>query len=490
MSAGDTFYLVTSTFEYFPGVPVYKSKNLVNWEMAGHCLTRESQLNLKNSAVSGGIYAPTIRYYDGMFYMITTNVSDKGSFLVYTDDVSKEWSEPVWLSRGGIDPSLLFADGTVYYVSNEDSHGNHGIYLNEIDPKTGANLTEEVLISKGCVGRFPEAPHLYKIGEIYYLLLAEGGTEYGHMVTIQRSHCPYGPYEPCPYNPILSHRYKEDMRIMCTGHGDLIEDLDGNWWMTVLGVRTLSDETHMSMLHHLGRETFLAKVEWENGWPIVGNQGTLDFVMEAALPNGESVKKICSEYGLDTTWDPEYFSKEYLYLRNPDKENYQYEKESDCLYLKGNGIGLSAQTGSPTFLAVRQKEFVTEAKVHCELTEVHGCCGMTVFYNCEHHYDLCLMEEHGKYYAMVRKQIYDLQAVTEKIELSANTAVLKICSDKDYYYFYAGETEETMQYLGKGTTAAMCTEITRHMTFTGTLLGIFCEDGVGRMGKLRYRQCL
>ena len=121
---GDDFYLVTSSFEYFPGVPVYHSRNLADWECIGHCLTQTMQLKLKNSWNSGGIYAPTIRYHNGRFYMVTTNVSDKGNMIVHTDDLMGDWSEPVWVEQGGIDPSLLFADGKTYFVSNSDEKGS------------------------------------------------------------------------------------------------------------------------------------------------------------------------------------------------------------------------------------------------------------------------------------------------------------------------------------------------------------------------------
>ena len=236
---GYDFYLVTSSFEYFPGVPIYHSRNLADWECIGHCLTQTLQLKLRNSWNSGGIYAPTIRCHDGRFYMVTTNVSDKGNMLVHTDDIRGEWSEPVWIAQGGIDPSLLFADGKTYFVSNSDDKGNQGIFLCEIDPETGEMLTPSRLLSKGCCGRSAEAPHIYKIGDTYYLMLAEGGTEYGHMVTIQRSKDPYGPYEACPNNPFFSHKDEERRDIACTGHADLVEDQNGNWWMVCLAVRCI-----------------------------------------------------------------------------------------------------------------------------------------------------------------------------------------------------------------------------------------------------------
>lgn len=185
---GDDFYLVNSTFEFFPGVPVYHSKNLVNWELKGYCLNRRSQLELEGCRNSGGIYAPTIRYHKGMFYMITTNVTDKGNFVVHTDNIDGEWSDPAWIDQGGIDPSLFWdEDNKCYYCSTGILDGVRGIVAFEINPMTGEILSDKHLISEGCGGQCAEGPHIYKKDGMYYLMIAEGGTEYAHRETIQRS---------------------------------------------------------------------------------------------------------------------------------------------------------------------------------------------------------------------------------------------------------------------------------------------------------------
>ena len=177
---GDDYYIVNSSFEYFPGVPVYHSKNLVNWELLGHCLTTEQQLPLEKCRVSGGIFAPTLRYHDGWFFMTTTNVSSGGNFIIHSREPDKGWSAPVWVDQGGIDPSLLFDDdGKVYYTTaGADEKGRSCILISELDPFTGEKFTESRILSYGCGGRYPEGPHLYKINGKYYLMLAEGGTEY------------------------------------------------------------------------------------------------------------------------------------------------------------------------------------------------------------------------------------------------------------------------------------------------------------------------
>lgn len=492
----DTFYLVTSTFEFFPGVPLYKSKNLVDWECIGHCLTRASQLPLDGCRVSGGVYAPTIRYFDGKLYMVTTNVSAGGNFIVHSDDMGISWSEPVWIAQGGIDPSLLFADDKVYFVSNEGANGEKGMHVCEINPLTGGKYTESKLISYGCGGRYPEAPHLYKIHGSYYLMLAEGGTEFGHMVTIQKSDSPYGPFIPCPHNPILSHREEESMDIVCTGHGDMVEDAAGNWWMVALGVRTITNENRTLMLHNLGRETFLAPVKWENGWPIVGNKGRLALEMQAELPGGvdagnNSNNEEKSRLGVATNCSPKTEKKyslwtgnvlkhELTYIRNPQTENYKINVEQNLYVLKGTDITLSVNGKSPTFVGIRQKEFEMQAQVCLQASpqREEEKAGVTVFYNNEHHYDIFLTGKDGKLLIGVRKCIYDFEAVTVLREINQNAVELKIEADHEYYYLSYREKGSDQPYslLDKGTTAAMCTEITRNMTFTGTFIGMFSEN--------------
>ena len=183
---GEDYYLVNSSFEFFPGVPLWHSRDLVNWEQKGYVLTRESQLPLRNGRTSGGIFAPTIRCHNGRFYMITTNVTDGGNFFVWTDDINGEWSDPVWIDHEGIDPSLFWDDdGKVYYAGT--GRYEQGIYQFEIDLETGKKLSDTKIIWKGTGGKCPEGPHMYKINSWYYLMIAEGGTEYGHKETIARS---------------------------------------------------------------------------------------------------------------------------------------------------------------------------------------------------------------------------------------------------------------------------------------------------------------
>ncbi|MBE6855403.1 MAG: glycoside hydrolase family 43 protein [Ruminococcus sp.] len=175
---GDTYYLVCSTMHYFPGVPIFESKDLLNWKQIGNCLTRESQVALSDVPSSGGVFAPTIRYHDGRFYMVTTNSTSQKNFYIWTDDIHGTWSEPIYIDQDGIDPSLYFENGKTYFMSNgTDDNGTGGIVQCEIDIVTGEKLTPSQCIWQGSGGRYLEGPHLYKINGRYLLLAAEGGTE-------------------------------------------------------------------------------------------------------------------------------------------------------------------------------------------------------------------------------------------------------------------------------------------------------------------------
>jgi xylan 1,4-beta-xylosidase len=266
---GDTYFLATSSFEYAPGVPLFASTDLRSWEQVGNVLDRPSQLDVSKAGPSGGIFAPTLRHHDGRFWMITTNWSDDGGqLLVHAEDPAGPWSEPVRIpSAIGIDPDLAWDDdGTCLMTyAGFGPQGGEGIVQSAIDPLTGEVLSERRQIWNGTGGKFPEGPHLYRIGEWWYLLIAEGGTERGHAVTIARSRSPHGPFEGNPANPVLTHR-GTDLPVQNTGHADLVQRPGGSWAIVYHGVRARGSSPEW---HVLGRETFADEVVWEDGWPVL-----------------------------------------------------------------------------------------------------------------------------------------------------------------------------------------------------------------------------
>lgn len=464
---GDDYYLVTSTFQYFPGVPVYHSKDLIHWKQIGNSLTRESQLNLKDANCSGGIYAPTIRYNDGTFYMVTTNVSGKGNFFVTTTDPAGEWSDPIWLEQGGIDPTLYFEDGKTYMVSNP----RNGLYLCEIDINTGKQLTESKLLWQGDGGRYPEAPHIYKKDGWYYLMIAEGGTEYGHSITIARSRDIYGPYESNPDNPILTNfsRLGQSKEIQGTGHGDLIEDQNGMWWIVFLGFRPQNGSHHL-----LGRETFLESVEWYDGWPIVNGTGTADIQKQiATLPQVEVPAMPMNRLAFG---DKEPF---FLHLNTPVEENYQFVRDT-VLRLKPTRVSLD-EAGTPTFMAIRQDkfDFRLDTEVSLSSATLGDYAGLTVYMENNAHADIFLRQEKSskKQCVVVEYTLYGLKYKACETLVKKGPVQLRVDGNKTAYTFFYRDEKGKWVEAGTLDTRLLSTETAGG--FTGITLGMYAVSPKG-----------
>lgn len=270
---GDDFYLVTSTFEWFPGLPVQHSRDLVHWRPVGHVLDRPEQLPLDGVRPSGGLYAPTIRHHRGTFYVVCTLVDGtgpSGNFVVTATDPAGPWSDPRWLGAPeSFDPSLLFDDdGRAWFHATRpvDAGGHTEVWLREFDPAALALTGPEHVIWRGALrdAVWAEGPHLYRAGDFYHLVAAEGGTGPGHAVAAARARRVTGPYEGDPRNPLLTHRHLgPDAGIVATGHADLVRTAAGEWWAVLLGVRTAG-----GVPGNLGRETFLVPVAWDDGRPV------------------------------------------------------------------------------------------------------------------------------------------------------------------------------------------------------------------------------
>lgn len=289
---GDTFYLVNSTFAYYPGVPIHESKDLVHWRQIGNILDRPDNLPLYDVHHSGGIYAPTIRYHEGTYYMITTNIGNRGNFIVTATNPAGPWSEPHWLEGAdGIDPSLFFdEDGRCYYCGTKGApdgtyYGDNVIYIREVDLNTFSFIGEEYHAWRGALKgcEWPEGPHIYKKDGWYYIMIAEGGTSIDHAVTISRSRSLSEPFVGCKHNPVLTHRHLgEAYPVSAVGHADLVEDGNGNWYAVCLAMRKCDGVTNT------GRETFLCRVTWEDGWPVF-NAGEGHLLTTGELPLKEHV---------------------------------------------------------------------------------------------------------------------------------------------------------------------------------------------------------
>lgn len=464
--AGDYFYLVCSSFQFFPALPLFKSKDMINWEQIGHCITRKSQLNLCGVTASAGIFAPTIRYNNGRFYVVVTNTSGDGNFYVYTDDINGEWSEPIPVARGGIDPSLLFDGDKTYFMSNgEDDFGEKGISLCEIDIETGKVLSPCKCISKGTGGRFIEAPHLYHIGEYYYLLVAEGGTEYGHTECLLRSRTPFGEYESCPDNPILTNRHLGGYIIQGAGHADIVEDKNGRWWMVNLGFRQIHQ---WRQFHHLGREVFLEPIYWQtDGWFKVGADGTSRHVLEVTEEGctypDEPVLYPESKWSLD--------EKTACFIRCPDYANYRFE--GSRVYLRGCKEKLTSR-GNVTFAGDRQREFncTAEVEISGETLGSKTRCGITAYMDENNHYDLTAEKAEVGYKVSGIIVVGGVMLKCCEITVKDNIK-LKIVAEPQMYKLFAFNGSE-WDNLGGMESKYLSSEVCEG--FTGVVIGIFCED--------------
>lgn len=473
---GNDFYMVTSTFEYFPGLPLFHSTDLVHWEQIGHVLNRESQLKTPKGAPNCiGIYAPTIRYHAGVFYCIVTNVGGNpgGNFFVTTTDIYGEWSDPVYLDFIGIDPSLFFDDdGKVYYTGTDD-----GIFICEIDKATGKRLGEKHYESwSGTGANNPEGPHLYKIDGWYYLMIAEGGTEMCHMECIARSKTVYGPYEACPHNPVLTNR-GTDLSIKAAGHADLVQDANGNWWAVCLGIRPVK----YPFCHILGRETMLVPVKWENGWPVMGVDGHVAEEMEVEQLAGERTKD-SGKYIPGSN-----FKDDFLAERLHDSWNTIYNPVEGLLVLSKDGLMVKcAKTGlsedeEKAILVRRQEHFGFATTVEYKFApEEKEEAGLTIYMNPKHHYEIALTKLEGKQCVILRRQIGSLKAVEEIHPYQGEDIVLKLTGTKERYEFsYAAkqEAEEkgeaAFTTIGGGETWYLSTETGG--CFTGNYIGIYAS---------------
>lgn len=366
------YYLVNSTFAFYPGIPIWKSDDLQVWEQIGNVLERPLQLQLGECEHSQGIYAPTIRYHDGTYYLVTTNVGGCGNFLVTAEKPEGPWSDPYVLDAEGIDPSLFFEeDGSCYYIGTRERSGggayfgDNEIWIQKLNLDTKRLEGESVPIWYGFMKHsvWPEGPHIYKKDGWYYLLYAEGGTEQHHCIAVARSRELTGPYEGNPDNPILTHRHLgKAYPVTCVGHGDLVETEDGDWYMVLLASRPQNGYILK------GRETFLAKVVWEEGWPVVNpGVGHLE-----VMDQNQMMEK---EYH----FQKERWPLDLLRLRNPGKM--QMSDGALRLWLEPGTLSERKKTA---FVALRQQHdhFYLEATLclPCEMKE-YECAGLAYLQN-------------------------------------------------------------------------------------------------------------
>lgn len=495
--AGDDYYLVNSTFAYFPGIPVFHSKDLVNWKQEGHVIHRPEQVQMEGLGVSQGMFAPAISYNNGLFYVVCTFVGGDGNFVVTAKNPSGPWSDPVWIPEiNGIDPSLFFDDnGKSYIVYNSVAPDNQPLYeghrtirMYEFDPE-GLKVTgNEVLLVNGGVDItekpvWIEGPHVYKKEGWYYLMAAEGGTSENHSEVIFRSRSIEGPYTPYENNPILTQRHLDPARpdpVTSTGHADLVEAGDGSWWAVFLGCRPY-EEDH----YNTGRETFMAPVEWKDGWPIINK----DAEEVQFFYDGPSIAETSGRIpynGNFRIWDD--FDRDslqlfWVFLRTPRETWYDLKEKKGRLTILLRPETCSGK-GNPSFIGRRQQHLQGYANVSMAFNPVseNEKAGLLVFQNETHFYFLCKSLQDGA----ETVQLYKSSAGAENdMELlaseqlpygdSTGTLSLKVDFRNDAYSFYYSIRPGEWKLVMKGVDATFLSTKTAG-GFVGCMIGMYATS--------------
>ncbi|MDQ8203142.1 glycoside hydrolase family 43 protein [Pelagicoccus sp. SDUM812003] len=391
---GNDFYLVTSTFGFFPGLPIFHSVDLVNWTQIGHALDRPSQLDASGLRASRNIFAPTIRHHDGNFYLIVTDVDGINNFYLTATDPAGPWSEPKllpWIN--GIDPSFFFDDdGRVYITHNGPPpenkslyEGHRAVWLWEIDLETNQPIGEGEIIINGGVDLseqpvWIEAPHVFKKDGWYYLTCAEGGTSVNHSQVIFRAESMDGEWIPWENNPILTQRdlpADRENPIVAAGHADFLELPNGDWWATFLAIRP-----YEGGFYNTGRETYLLPIEWtDDGWPIFLEQGE-EIPWTLPKPDLPASDEASQPTTGNFAWKDDFLNPtlgyEWVFLRTPKGNWASVDNEKGELLIQPQVHSLS-ELENPSFLSRRQQHSSYDAQTRLSVPDADVSAGIGAF---------------------------------------------------------------------------------------------------------------
>ncbi|KAK9489210.1 glycoside hydrolase family 43 protein [Lipomyces doorenjongii] len=491
---GRDYFLVTSTFEYFPGIPIYNSKDLITWSLIGHALTRRSQLDLRTVEPSAGIWAPTIRYHNGKFYIAAgcfncyrpsegLRVYPLG-FYVSTTNIwdSSSWSDPIFFDVYGFDQDLFWDDDGKVYLTythalvRRDPHStkrDFAIHVSEVDMATGKSKKNPVVVRESPTG-ISEGPHVFKRNGYYYLLAAEGGTDGGHSELVFRSSSSvYGPYEHCPQGAIV--RSSNSGGVHNTGHLDFVEDNAGKWWSVLLGYRHRVGDDNQTELSSLGRETFLVSVDWKDDWPIVNNGKdivTIEPEVDELIAESFWEDKFESD-GLSLGW----YSK-----GTPLRSDYTLLERPGFLRIYGNPYDLSSPE-HPAALFRKQENFNVTFESQLEfdpaLSETYQA-GIVVWYSAFSHASLGIARSSNdlskRAIVFTKKTIGEEVIKRDVCEIDSGPVTLLIVASRSMYrlFFRLGFSNEDGIILGGDiSSAALLRYPPIGGLFTGVQFGLY-----------------
>ncbi|KQM88882.1 xylan 1,4-beta-xylosidase [Sphingomonas sp. Leaf23] len=364
---GEDYYLALSSFAHYPGLPIFHSKDLVNWIQIANAIDRPEQLDFSGRRVSEAVFAPDISFHDGTFYIVNTCVQCRGNFVITAKDPKGPWSNPIWLPFEGIDPSIYWEGDRAYIVNNRAPDepprydGHRAIWVQEYDWRAGKMVGESTQLINGGVdlSKKPvwiEGPHIFRKDGWYYLTAAEGGTSVNHSQVVFRSKNLRGPFVPWSGNPILTQRDLPNDRadpISAAGHAELVQTQNGDWWATFLAVRPYGDD-----YYNIGRETFLLPVTWKDGWPTILPAGQrVPFVGKRPnLPRQPAPKLPTSgDFRYADEFDGGTLAMQWIGVRTPKTPVYRLAKGE--LLIDG-GAAIGDQTGVPGFVGRRQQHHI------------------------------------------------------------------------------------------------------------------------------------
>jgi alpha-N-arabinofuranosidase len=490
---GDDYYLVQSSFAYFPGVPIFHSRDLVSWTQIGSVLDRRSQLNLDSAGISRGIYAPTIRFHDGLYYMITTLIDRGGNFIVTATNPAGPWSDPIWLkSVDGIDPSIFFDDDGKAYVMNNGEpaekaryNGHRAIWIQEFDVASKKMVGPRTLIVNGGVdlSKKPiwiEAPHIFKRGRYYYLICAEGGTGDQHSEVVFRSEAPMGPYVPYSANPILTQRQLDRsdpgraFPVTSTGHADFVETQNGEWWAVFLGTRPYANDTY-----NIGRETFMLPVRWVDDWPVVlAGDAKVGYANKRPnLPRQPSAVPLNGNFTYRDDFKAGTLGQGWVTIRHPAGAWADLTSSPGSLTLHGRPAGFEA-TAQPSFVARRQQHlsFAASTAMTYEPVSDGDKAGITAFQNDQFYYLLSVAKVNGASVVQLEKrsgQRGSAVVATSPVAATPGAPVyLKIVGRSGVYDFYYATSPNEWKLLSGGADGSiLSTKVAGG--FVGTMIGLY-----------------